>query len=81
MSKQEDPEWEIVDSLPNKRKPKKKPLTIRISWKFIIGAIIGIALLIISSRFGFNLIRNLIAYWWLIALVGAYWFIRRKARR
>lgn len=81
MSKNEEPEWEIVDSLPNERKPKKKPLKPKLSWKFIVGAGIGLAIAIVFPRFVINLVRNLIAYWWLILAFGAYWFIRRRARR
>lgn len=82
MNKNDDPEWEIVDSLPNERKTRKNPVKFRISKKFIIGAVIGVAIAIISPRFVVNLVRNLIVYWWLVIAIAAYWYYaRRNARR
>ena len=81
MKNNDDPEWEVVDSLPNERKrPTPKQFKIRISKKFIIGAAIGLVLAIIFPRFVVNLVRNAVAYWWLILLVAAYWMIRRRVR-
>ena len=82
MTNNDDPEWEVVDSLPNEKKPRPpKPFKFRISKKFLIGAGIGIAIAIISPRFVVNLVRNDVAYWWLIVAIAAYWIIRRRVRR
>jgi len=82
MTNNDDPEWEVVDSLPNEKKPRpSKPFKFRISKKFLIGAGIGIAIAIISPRFVVNLVRNVVAYWWLIVAIAAYWIVRRRVRR
>jgi len=84
MSNQDDPEWEIVDSLPKKRKPSRQNTRIRIPKKFIIGAGIGLGLVILfppAMRLLLNLMRNFIAYWWLLVVVIGYWVIKRQLRR
>jgi hypothetical protein len=81
MSNKDDPEWEIVDSLPKKRRPTKPNARIRIPRKFLIGAGIGLALVIIfppAMRLLLNLMRNFIAYWWLLVVVIGYWFAKRQ---
>lgn len=84
MSNQDDPEWEIVDSLPKKRRPSKRNMRIRIPKKFIIGAGIAIGILILvppARIFLHYLVRNFIAYWWLIAGAIGYWFLKRQLRK
>ena len=36
---------------------------------------------IISPRFVVNLVRNVVAYWWLIVAITAYWIISRRVKR
>ncbi len=84
MKKQDDPEWEIVDSLPNERKASRRSKQIRIPKKLLIGAGMGVAIVVLfppATRLLLNLFRNLIAYWWLFALVAVYWSIKRRFKR
>ena len=84
MSKKEDPEWEIVDSIPGERKTPQKNRSIRFPKKFWIGAGIGVAIAILfppAMRFLMNFFRNLIAYWWILVPVAAYLFVRRRFKR
>ena len=81
MKNNDDPEWEIVDSLPN----EKKTVKLRLSKKFVIGAIIGIGIAILYPPSIVNLVRTLFAWKWLVLLIALYWLarwlIRRNARR
>lgn len=86
MNKNDDPEWEIVDSLPNEKKPReKKTVKLRISKKFIIGAIIAVAIAILYPPSIVNFGRTLFAWRWLVLLVLLYllvrWLIQRNTRR
>lgn len=86
MKNNDDPEWEIVDSLPNQKKTReKKTVKLRISKKFVIGAVIGIAIAILYPPSIVNLARTLFAWKWLVLLIILYWvarwLIRRNMRR
>ncbi len=86
MKNNDDPEWEIVDSLPNEKKSReKKAVKLRISKKFVIGAVIGIAIAILYPPSIVNLARTLFAWRWLVLLIALYWIarwlIRRNTRR
>ncbi len=84
MSNQDDPEWEIVDSLPEKRKGSRSNTRLRIPKKFLIGAGIGLGIVILfppAMRLMLNLLRNLIAYWWILVAMIGYWFLKREIKR
>ncbi len=86
MKNNDDPEWELVDSLPNEKKSReKKAVKLRISKKFVIGAIIGIGIAILYPPSIVNLGRTLFAWRWLVLLLALYWLarwlIRRNTRR
>ncbi len=86
MKNKDDPEWEIVDSLPNEKKTgEKKTVKLRLSKRFIIGAIIGIAIAILYPPSIVNVARTLFAWKWLVLLIALYWLarwlIRRNTRR
>jgi phage shock protein PspC (stress-responsive transcriptional regulator) len=86
MKNNDNPEWEIVDSLPNEKKTReKKTVKLRLSKKFVIGAIIGLAIAILYPPSIVNLVRTLFAWKWLVLLIALYWLarwlIRRNTRR
>ena len=82
MNNNDDPEWEIVDSLPNEKKTRtKKTVKLRLSKKFVIGAIIGIGIAILYPPSIVNLIRTLFAWKWLVLLIALYWLARWLIRR
>ncbi len=86
MNKNDDPEWEIVDSLPNEKKPRdKKTVKLRLSKKFLIGAAIGLAIAVLYPPSIVNLGRTLFAWRWLVLLILLYWLarwlIKRNAQR
>lgn len=86
MKSQDDPEWELVDSLPNERKRSRssRPARIKIPKKYLIGvgALVGIMIVFPPAmRLFINLLRNVVAYWWLAAIAIGYWLVKRRIRR
>lgn len=86
MKSQDDPEWELVDSLPNERKRSKSspPGRIRFPKKYLIGLGVLVGVIVIfppAMRLFLNLLRNAVHYWWLVAIAIGYWFAKRRMRR
>lgn len=82
MKNNDDPEWEIVDSLPSEKKKRtKKTVKLRLSKKFVIGSIIGIGIAILYPPSIVNLVRTLFAWKWLVLLIAMYWLARWLIRR
>ena len=86
MKSQDDPEWELVDSLPNERKRSRppKPGRVRIPKKYLIGVGVAVGIIIVfppAMRLVVNLLRNVVAYWWLAAIAIGYWLVKRRLRR
>ena len=85
----ENSNWEVVDEIPGERKqkqpvPRRKP---KLPMKTIFWAGLGIgcvAAILARPLWGFfgNLLRNLLAYWWLVLIYGVYWvWMKRKQSR